>query len=145
MPAGAKLEALLGAPVDLNRVTTVRTRFEGASRRRPKAVLILIPGFLGGATTLDPIARDLVAAFRGELEVWAVDRRPNQLEDRLGSLHAADGAEEPECRTSPPAPGCAIFEGAQFYFPDFDARPLGDFPGPRDPAVHPNGCTAPPT
>src|SRR5262245_7385111 len=132
MPAGAKLEALLGAPVDLNRVTTVRTRFEGASRRRPKAVLILIPGFLGGATTLDPIARDLVAAFRGELEVWAVDRRPNQLEDRLGSMHASEHANEPECRARPPAPGCAIFEGAQFYFPDLDRPPLGVFPSRRD-------------
>src|SRR5262245_10241620 len=137
--------ALLGTPVNLNRVTTVRTRWEGPGQglARPRAVLILIPGFLGGATSLDTIARDLVAAFRGKLEVWAVDRRPNQLEDRLGALHAADGAEEPECRTSPPAPGCAIFEGAQFYFPDFDARPLGDFPGPRDLDVDLDGVLDP--
>ena len=89
-----RLEALLGAPVNLNRVTTVRTRFEGPNRR-PKVVLILIPGFLGGATTFDPLARDLVKKFRGKLEVWAVDRRPNQLEDRLGSLHASAGVKEP--------------------------------------------------
>lgn len=128
------LAALLGAPVDLNVVTTVRTRWQGPGRGAPppRAILLLIPGFLGGATTLDPIARDLVAAFRGRLEVWAVDRRPNLLEDRLGSLHASEGAGEPECLARPPAPGCALFEGAQFYFPDFDARPLGDFPGPRD-------------
>jgi hypothetical protein len=132
MAAAPGIEALLGGPLDLNRVTSVRTRWEGRSQRRPKAVLILIPGFLGGATTLDPIARDLVAAFQGELEVWAVDRRPNQLEDRLGGLHAFENAEEPECRQSPPAPGCALFEGAQFYFADLDQRPLGDFPGPRD-------------
>jgi hypothetical protein len=132
MPAAPRIEALLGAPVDLNRVTSVRTSWEGPPERRPKIVLILIPGFLGGATTFDPLARDLVAAFRGELEVWAVDRRPNQLEDRLGSLHASAGAEEPECRTSPPAPGCALFEGAQFYFADLDRAPLGDFPGPGD-------------
>jgi pimeloyl-ACP methyl ester carboxylesterase len=128
------LEALLGAPLDLNRVTTVRTRWRHArwGAPRPRAILILIPGFLGGATTFDPIARDLVEAFRGRLEVWAVDRRPNQLEDRLGSLHASAAATEPECQTSPPAPGCAIFEGAQFYFPDFNARPLAEFPGPGD-------------
>ncbi len=126
------LEALLGEAPDLNRVSTVRTRWRSVSQRRPKVVLILIPGFLGGATTLDPIARDLVASFRGELEVWAVDRRPNLLEDRLGALHASDGAEEPECLTSPPATGCALFEGAQFYFADVDQRPFGDFPGPRD-------------
>ena len=131
-PTAPGIEALLGATPDLNRVSTVRTRWQGPSQRRPKAVLILIPGFLGGATTFDPLARDLVAAFRGELEVWAVDRRPNQLEDRLGSLHAFAGAEEAECRTSPPAPGCAIFEGAQFYFADLDRAPAGDFPGPGD-------------
>jgi hypothetical protein len=132
MPAAPRIEALLGAPLDLNRVTTLRTRWEGPPRRRPKLVLILIPGFLGGATTFDPFARDLVAAFRGELEVWAVDRRPNQLEDRLGSLHAFAGAEEAECQSHPPAPGCALFEGAQFYFADLDRAPLGDFPGPGD-------------
>jgi pimeloyl-ACP methyl ester carboxylesterase len=128
------LVALLGADPDLNRVTTVRTRWHGPGRGlpRPRAILVLIPGFLGGATTFDPIARDLVAEFRGRLEVWAIDRRPNQLEDRLGSQHANAGATEPECRTSPPAPGCALFEGAQFYFADLDQRPLGDFPGPRD-------------
>jgi pimeloyl-ACP methyl ester carboxylesterase len=133
-PAGESLEALLGAEVKLNRVTTVRTRWQGPGfgAPRPRAILVLIPGFLGGATTFDPLARDLVAAFRGGLEVWAVDRRPNQLEDRLGSLHASRGVHEPECRTSPPAPGCALFEGAQFYFPDVDARPFNDFPGPRD-------------
>jgi pimeloyl-ACP methyl ester carboxylesterase len=131
LPVDPRLEALLGAPVKLNRVTTVRTRFEGP-KRRPKVVLILIPGFLGGATTFDPLARDLVKRFRGKLEVWAVDRRPNQLEDRLGSLHASGGVKERECRTSPPAPGCALFEGAQFYFPDLDRAPTGDFPGPGD-------------
>jgi hypothetical protein len=64
MAATPGIEALLGGPLDLNRVTSVRTRWEGRSQRRPKAVLILIPGFLGGATTLDPIARDLVARFQ---------------------------------------------------------------------------------
>src|SRR3990172_12973115 len=86
------IEALLGAAPDLNRLSTVRTVWQGPAKRRPKVVLILIPGFLGGATTFDPLARDLVAAFRGDLEVWAVDRRPNQLEDRVGSLHAFPGA-----------------------------------------------------
>jgi hypothetical protein len=143
--AAPGLVALLGAPVDLNRIATVRTRWQGPGRGvpRPRAILVLIPGFLGGATTLDPIARDLVAAFRGRLEVWAVDRRPNQLEDRLGSLHASEAAREPECQTSPPAPGCALFEGAQFYFPDFDARPFGDFPGPRDLDVDLDGTLDP--
>jgi pimeloyl-ACP methyl ester carboxylesterase len=134
-PAGPKVEALLGAAPDLNRVTTVRTRWHGPwghGGPRPRTILVLIPGFLGGATTFDPLARDLDTAFRGRLEVWAVDRRPNQLEDRLGSLHAHENAREPECLSSPPAPGCALFEGAQFYFPDANIRPFNDFPGPRD-------------
>src|SRR5512134_3514856 len=53
LPAAPRVEALLGAPVDLNRVTSVRTRWEGPPERRPRVVLILIPGFLGGATTFD--------------------------------------------------------------------------------------------
>jgi len=143
--AAPGLEALLGAPVNLNRVTTVRTRFEGPGWAfgRPRAILILIPGFLGGATTFDPLARDLVGSFRGKLEVWAVDRRPNPLEDRLGSLHASRGAREAECQTSPPTPGCAIFEGAQFYFPDLNSRPFNDFPGPRDLDVDLDGVLDP--
>ena len=127
MPASSGLAALLGAPVDLNRVTTVRTRWRGPGRsaaRPPRAILILIPGFLGGATTFDPLARDLVNAVGSRLEVWAVDRRPNQLEDQLGGRHAQVGMlrGEPE----------ALAEGAQFYFPDTDNEPLGDFPGPGD-------------
>src|SRR5687767_12439761 len=48
--AGPGLEALLGAPVNLNRVTTVRTRWQGPGHwpARPRAILVLIPGFLGG-------------------------------------------------------------------------------------------------
>src|SRR5262245_50174780 len=130
VPAAPGLEALLGAAPDLNRVSTVRTTWAGPGRRRPKVVLILIPGFLGGASTFDPLARDLVLAFRGELEVWAVDRRPNQLEDRLGSLHGFAGAEEAEYKSHPPAPGCALFEGAQFSFAVLDRGPRGVFPGP---------------
>lgn len=128
----ATVTGLLGASADLNRVTTVRTRVERPDAPPPNTVLILIPGFLGGATTFDPVARDLVARMNGGLEVWAVDRRPNQLEDRLGAEHAVAGAEESACTQSPPLPECSIFEGAQFYFPDQDAAPTGNFPGPED-------------
>lgn len=128
----AAVTDLLGADVDLNTVTTVRTSFDNGSGAPPRAVLILIPGFLGGATTFDPIARDLVRKFDGSIEVWAVDRRPNQLEDRLGAQHAVSGATSPACMASPPTPDCAIFVGAQFYSADLDVDPLGDFPGPGD-------------
>jgi hypothetical protein len=132
MAPSAALSTLLGPVVDLNQVDYVRTRYDNGSGAPPRAILIMIPGFLGGGTTFDPLARDLVARFNGSIEVWAVDRRPNQLEDRLGARHAVDGALDPACVVSPPLPACPIFVGAQFYFPDTDAAPLGDFPGPGD-------------
>ncbi len=130
---------LLGPDPDLNKVSYIRTRTRVPRGRHPRAVLILIPGFLGGGTTFDPLARQLALRFRGDLEVWAVDRRPNQLEDRLGALHAVEGARDPLCERTPPDPGCPIFEGAQFYFPDLDLPPLGNFPGPEDKDVDLDG------
>jgi len=126
------ITTLLGADPDLNRVSYVRTAISPASGNPPRAIAIMIPGFLGGATTYDPLARDLVRRFNGNLEVWAVDRRPNQLEDRLGAEHAIAGATDPACVASPPAANCAISEGVQFYYPDIDNAPIGDFPGPND-------------
>jgi pimeloyl-ACP methyl ester carboxylesterase len=118
----AKLQALLGPSPDLNKVHYVRTL--DASDEPVDVILILIPGFLGGATSLDPLARDLVNAVGPRLEVWAVDRRPNQLEDQLGGLHARIGADQGNLD--------AIIEGAQFYFSDTDNLPADDFPGPGD-------------
>jgi pimeloyl-ACP methyl ester carboxylesterase len=131
MPRSANVVALLGAGSDLNQVDYVRTRWDNGSGAPPRAIVVLIPGFLGGATTFDPIARDLVAKFNGGVEVWAVDRRPNQLEDRLGARFAFEGAIDPPCAV-PPQPSCSIFVGAQFYSPDQDSAPMGDFPGPGD-------------
>lgn len=129
---------LLGPAPDLNRVSHVRTYADDATPR--EVILVMIPGFLGGGTTYDPLARDMVEAHGASLEVWAVDRRPNQLEDRLGAIHAFDGAEDADCQTSPPAETCAIFEGAQFYFPDLDRSPTGDFPGEGDLDLNLNGA-----
>ena len=128
----AAVSSLLGPDLDLNQVDYVRSRWNNGTGTPPRVILIVIPGFLGGATTFDPLARDLVAKFNGTLEVWAVDRRPNQLEDRLGARFALAGALQPACTQSPPLPACSIFVGAQFYAPDTDAAPLGDFPGPGD-------------
>jgi len=50
-----------------------------------RTVLILMPGIYGGAANFDVLARQLVASTP-ELEVWAVDRRANALEDRSASL-----------------------------------------------------------
>jgi hypothetical protein len=48
--------------------------------RRAKRVLVLVPGFLGGAGGITPVARDIVARVPG-LQVWIVDRRENAFED----------------------------------------------------------------
>ena len=123
-----KVAALLGRRANLNTVHYERTWLQGAGR--PGAILILVPGFLGGAATFQPLARQLVAATDGALEVWAVDRRPNQLEDRRGAVLAAEG--DPASLTA----------AAQFYFPDRDNRPfapLSPFPGPEDADVDGDG------
>jgi hypothetical protein len=54
---------------------------------RADAVVVGMPGFLGGAATFDSLARNFVraAAARGrEVEFWALDRRANCLEDHTG-------------------------------------------------------------
>jgi pimeloyl-ACP methyl ester carboxylesterase len=65
-------------PAELNRSFYLRYFVEGDT---PRTVLVLVPGLFGGAMSFDILARQLVAATPG-LEVWAVDRRSNQLEDR---------------------------------------------------------------
>ena len=55
--------------------------------KRADAVVVNIPGFLGGAGSFDQLARNTVrsAAARGEdVEFWALDRRANCLEDHRG-------------------------------------------------------------
>ena len=83
---------------------------------KPRIVFILIPGFLAGAGTFDPIARDLVREFYGLAEVWAVDRRSSQLEDRRGGLHARLSAEAAHARGDLQGVRKAVEEGARFYF-----------------------------
>ncbi len=63
-----------------------------------RAILIAYPGFLGGAGSYDALARHLVtgAASRGvAVEVWAIDRRANLMEDRRGA-DTAEAAGNPE-------------------------------------------------
>lgn len=130
----AKVAALLGRRADLNTVTYERTWLPGVAL--PRAILILVPGFLGGAATFQPLAHQLVAATGGAVEVWAVDRRPNQLEDRRGGILAAEGD---------PA---SLEAAAQFYFPDLDNRPFAPaspFPGPEDADVDGDGALDPAT
>ncbi|HEX6131016.1 MAG TPA: hypothetical protein VF044_04750, partial [Actinomycetota bacterium] len=72
--------------VDLNQATYTRYRRE-PGLGRPDAVLVLVPGFEGGATSFKTLAEEVVelAHLQGlAVEVWAFDRRGHQLEDREG-------------------------------------------------------------
>jgi hypothetical protein len=115
MAASPNVQSLLGASPDLNHVTYLRTYVAKPGAPPPRAILILVPGFLGGAGTFSPIARQLVAKFNGSLEVWATERRPNQLEDRRGSaftrqlLATATSADEKRD---------ALYKGFLFYLPE---------------------------
>ena len=73
-------------PKEQNRIRVVRYRPE--SNKKPRAILVLLPGFLGGAGSFDPLARALVRRGlndpEGAIEAWAIDRRSNYLEDTHG-------------------------------------------------------------
>jgi hypothetical protein len=104
------VQRVVGPDPDLNRVTVLRSYLPKPSAAPPRAIAILVPGFLGGATDFTPLAEQLVRRFNGNLEVWAVDRRMNQLEDRRGTSHGAArlGLGDVD----------GYLDALQFYFPD---------------------------
>ncbi len=84
-------------PETLNRVQVIRYRPDGAAGE-PRAVVVAMPGFLGGAGSFDALARALVkrgTAASEPVEVWVIDRRSNLLEDLRG-MDAADALNNPE-------------------------------------------------
>lgn len=91
-----------GTPADLNRTFYLRYYAPAAKQAdtvddadtKTDTVLVLMPGIFGGATSFDPLARQLVASRAG-LEVWAVDRRANALED-LSALQESLRTRDPE-------------------------------------------------
>ncbi|MDV6375259.1 alpha/beta fold hydrolase [Deinococcus arenicola] len=74
-----------GTPPYLNASITVRY-----GPTRPKTILLLMPGFLGGAGSFDRLARQIVA-LQPQTAVWSVDRRSNLLEPQ-GQISAANPA-----------------------------------------------------
>lgn len=77
-------------PAELNRLQLLR--FHAMSGAAPHAVVVAMPGFLGGAASFEGLARELVSqsiTAGAPIEVWAIDRRSNLLED----LRGADTAE----------------------------------------------------
>ena len=81
-----------GTPHKLNQSSYLRYFLRSKLQPPTRTVLLLVPGIYAGAANFDILARQLVAAWPG-LEVWAVDRRANALEDRsalVESLRAGD-------------------------------------------------------
>ncbi len=93
---GSTLAAQFGSTIfDLNNATYNRYFVPGAGD--PDAVLILIPGFAGGAQSLKYVAENLVVRADTDgsivLEVWLYDRRTDQLEDDAGLILAVSEAD----------------------------------------------------
>ncbi len=84
------------SPPGHDRFAVVRYRPVGATELR--ASVVMVPGIFGGAGSFDPLARHLVrrSIEAGEpIEVLAVDRRANLLEDLRGA-DAAEAMREPD-------------------------------------------------
>jgi pimeloyl-ACP methyl ester carboxylesterase len=75
-----------GGSFSLNQARYTRHRLAGPEQQ-PDAILVLVPGFEGGAGNFKVLAENLIgrAQANGQIvEVWAFDRRTNQLEDSAG-------------------------------------------------------------
>jgi pimeloyl-ACP methyl ester carboxylesterase len=85
-------------PADYNATQLLRYRVDVEPPAEADAILVAYPGFLGGGASWEILARHLVreAGDRGlTVEVWAIDRRSNLLEDLRG-LDTAEAAGNPE-------------------------------------------------
>ncbi len=81
-------------PAKLNKVRILRYHAT-PEPDRVRAVVICVPGVPAGAMAYDELARRLVLLSGGEVEVWALDRRANLLEDLTG-VQAAERANDPD-------------------------------------------------
>ncbi|MFT6957364.1 MAG: pimeloyl-ACP methyl ester carboxylesterase [Halieaceae bacterium] len=73
---------------NLNNGVYTRYHLSDAAELQPDAIVVLVPGFEGGASNFNVLAEQLMRRSREEtamiVEVWAMDRRSEQLEDRAG-------------------------------------------------------------
>ena len=103
-------------PDEQDFVTVVRYRVDTGQRspRPARAIVVLMPGFMGGAGSFDSLARGIVRRSAGTdaFEAWAIDRRSNTMEDRAG-IEAALQAQDPELLTSYYFAGAPV-QGATF-------------------------------
>jgi len=91
----AKLLQQFGSTdIDLNRARYTRYFLSDRSDSQPDGIIVLVPGFEGGAATFYLLAENLLRRAAREanlvLEVWAIDRRSCHLEDTVGLDIAED-------------------------------------------------------
>ena len=76
------------ADFSLNNARYTRYYLSDQAESQPDAIVVLVPGFEGGASTFAVLAENLARVAQSDsslvVEVWAVDRRSNQLEDTAG-------------------------------------------------------------
>jgi len=81
------IEQFGGKFFNLNKARYTRFQLDSA-HAKPDAILILIPGFEGGAGDFRILAQNLLQRIHTDhgkrLEVWAFDRRTHQLQDNAG-------------------------------------------------------------
>lgn len=86
-----------GNDIDLNQAHYTRYFAADQAGNQPDAILILVPGFEGGASNMAILADNLIPRALSDasmvLEVWAMDRRSNPLEDLVGLNIAEDNAD----------------------------------------------------
>ncbi len=85
------------AQINFNRAIYTRYFLSDRDGTQPDAIIVLVPGFEGGASTFYILAENLLRRAAAQanlvLEVWAVDRRSNHLEDTVGLDIAEDLAD----------------------------------------------------
>ncbi len=75
-----------GGSFSLNSARYTRHHLAGPPQQ-PDGILVLVPGFEGGASDFRILAENVITRAKNAgfiLEVWAFDRRTNQLEDSVG-------------------------------------------------------------
>ena len=92
-----KLLTHLGADADLNQARYTRYALADQTNLQPDAILVAVPGTLGGAHNYFRLAENLMADAQAAglvLEVWAFERRSVLLQDTVG-LNVAEAEKDP--------------------------------------------------
>jgi pimeloyl-ACP methyl ester carboxylesterase len=105
-------------PAELDFTQVIRYREDVTPPAEARAIIVAMPGFLGGGPSFETLAHELVkrgAASGTTTEVWAIDRRSNLLEDLRG-MDTAEASGNPD-----------IAQGYYFGRETIDGEPFSGF------------------